>query len=32
MKVSESVLAYGASDLQSLKNCLIATIDASTDE
>ena len=32
MKVSEPAPAYGASDLQGLKNRLIATIDASTDE
>lgn len=32
MKVSEPAPAYGTSDLQGLKNRLIATIDASTDE
>ena len=32
MKVSEPTPAYGASSLQGLKNRLIATIDASTDE
>ena len=32
MKVSEPAPTYGASDLQGLKNRLIATIDASTDE
>ena len=32
MKVSEPAPAYGTSDLQGLKNHLIATIDACTDE
>ena len=32
MKVSEPAPVYGSSDLQGLKNRLIATIDASTDE
>lgn len=32
MKVSEPAPTYGVSDLQGLKNRLIATIDASTDE
>lgn len=32
MKVSEPASAYGTSSLQGLKNRLIATIDASTDE
>ena len=32
MKVSEPAPVYGSSDLQGLKNRLIATIDTSTDE